>query len=77
MSAPDRTPRRDPAGATLAAILCALLGWGAYASAQAGGWWIIATTLCGLLGFITTYGLIESLQKRERDHRGIQTRPTE
>lgn len=71
----NQQPRRDPNGITIALFF--ILGAGALGTTLAtlGGWWIAGTVACGFLAAFGVFGLVESLQKKSRDHRGIQ-RPT-
>lgn len=67
-------PRRDPNGITIALIL--IIGFGALAAwlFTLGGWWIAAAVPCALIGAFGIVGLVESLQVRPRNDRGIQNR---
>jgi hypothetical protein len=74
MSDTDRTPRRDPAGATLGAIF--LIGFGglAYTAWDSGGWGIIAAIPCVILAALGAYGLVSELQRAPRDGKGRRIR---
>jgi len=68
------TPRRDPNGITIALVIIALFGGLAGWAFLLGGWWIAAAVPCALLAGFGIVGLVESLQVRPRDDRGLQKR---
>jgi CHASE2 domain-containing sensor protein len=68
------TPRRDPNGITVAALIITIFGALAAWTFVLGGWWIAAAVPCTLIAAFGILGLVESLQVRLRDDRGIQHR---
>ncbi|MEE2041263.1 hypothetical protein Q8791_28965 [Nocardiopsis sp. CT-R113] len=72
MTDPTTTPRRDPAGATLGAVLTAVFaGLGVWLWTLDAWWWTAAAVVCALLTAFGAYGFAESLRRVPRDRRGI------
>lgn len=74
MSNPDRTPRRDPAGAVLGLVFLVVFGYFAWSSWTTGGWWIAAAIPCALLAALGAHGLVSDLQAAPRDGKGRRLR---
>lgn len=57
---------RDPAGATLGAILLAVFGALAVWLFLLGGWWIALAIPAALLALMGLFGLVTDVQKKDR-----------